>query len=405
MQVAANDPKWKQKLRPASFRGVSFFVDSSKFSGGRRGVTHEFPGRDEPYREDLGRKARGYPVEAYLVGKDYMVARNELITALEKEGSGELIHPYYGKVIVSVDGDFDVSESSAEGGFVKFSLKFIESGKVNFPTASADTKFQLGAAASAVNAAAKSDFDKALSVAKQPGFIAEAATAKVQGFADQMSSYTSNVSGEAADIANLAFSIRNLKSSARDLLNSPSVLSEQMANSFSLLKAAANPSDVLASAKKMFGFGDSDSAIPATTNTRAVQQTNQTQMNSYTQVLAVSTASVAAADVTYTSTNEAIASRDDLTAQIDKLMESGVSDDTYSALQVLRTTVTRAVPQPGQDLATVTEFTPDATIPSIVLAYRLYGSQDLEQDIIDRNKIAHPGFIQGSVPLEVLDSG
>jgi len=334
-----------------------------------------------------------------------MTDRDALVSALESSGPGDLVHPYFGKVTVSVDGDYDISESTSDGGYCRVSMKFVEAGEIIFPTSSSDTKFQLGAAADAASAAAKADFDKTFSIAQQPGFVVAAATSKVQGFSDSLGTYSSGVSGSAADIANLAFSVRDLKSNARDLCSHPALLSEQMTNAFSLLKTAANPSDVFASAKKMFGFGDSDASVPATTVSRSVQSQNQMQMNSLTQVIAVSSASTAAADVTYASTNDAIAARDELTSQIDKLMESGVSDDVYSALQVLRTTITKAVPQPGQDLATVTTVTPDVTIPSIVLAYKLYGSQDLEQDIIDRNKIQHPGFIQGGVDLEVLDSG
>lgn len=86
---------WKAKLRPASFRGIQFFVETSNYGSGRRGVTHEFPGRDVPYREDLGRKVRTYKTDAYLVGTTYTTTRDQLISALEQYGSGKLIHPYY----------------------------------------------------------------------------------------------------------------------------------------------------------------------------------------------------------------------------------------------------------------------------------------------------------------------
>ncbi|TNY06237.1 DNA circularization protein, partial [Escherichia coli] len=45
-------------LRPASFRGVGFFVASDQGEYGRRGPVHEYPNRDNPYFEDLGEKAR-----------------------------------------------------------------------------------------------------------------------------------------------------------------------------------------------------------------------------------------------------------------------------------------------------------------------------------------------------------
>lgn len=330
--------------------------------------------------------------------------RDLLVTALEKPGAGDLIHPYYGKVSVSVDGEFEVSESSAEGGYCKISLKFVEAGLIVFPTASNDTAFQLGASADAANAAASSDFNSAFSIAQQPGFVVAQAAAKVSSFSDTLSAATSNVSGTAAGISDLAFSIKNLKGSAKTILATPALLSAQMTNAFALLASAANPSDVFAAGKAMFGFGDSDAPIPPSTPTRVVEAQNTFQQNSLTQVLATTSAAVAAGGVTYSSSDDAVTARDQVTAQIDKLMESGISDALYNALQDLRTKVTISVPAPGQDLATITTVTPPATTNSIVLTYGLYGSQDLEQDVIDRNRISHPGFIQGAQTLEVLDS-
>ena len=45
-----------ENLRPASFRGVAFEVGSHSESGGRRVELHEYPLRDAPYAEDLGKK-------------------------------------------------------------------------------------------------------------------------------------------------------------------------------------------------------------------------------------------------------------------------------------------------------------------------------------------------------------
>jgi prophage DNA circulation protein len=90
--------RWKHKLRPASFRGVRFLVDRHETQGGRRGADwHEFPDRDDTLRRGHGRHQRKWSVDGYLVGPDYFAARNKLEQALEKKGSADLVHPYYGK--------------------------------------------------------------------------------------------------------------------------------------------------------------------------------------------------------------------------------------------------------------------------------------------------------------------
>ena len=60
---------WREQLLQASFRGVEFQTDGhTARAAGRRAVTHEYPGRDEPYTEDLGKRTKGYSIEAWVVG-------------------------------------------------------------------------------------------------------------------------------------------------------------------------------------------------------------------------------------------------------------------------------------------------------------------------------------------------
>ena len=80
---------WRDNLRTASFRGVEFFVRGHSATGGRHGVTHEFAGRDLPYREDLGRMARGWTIRAYVLGDDYFEKRDALLAP--KVGLGMLL--------------------------------------------------------------------------------------------------------------------------------------------------------------------------------------------------------------------------------------------------------------------------------------------------------------------------
>lgn len=138
---------WKFKLQPASFRGVPFKVSDDEATFGRRTTTHEYPLRDVPFTEDMGRKARRYSVSAYVIGNDYMAQRDRLLTALEKGGSATLIHPFYGSVTVNVDGEIKVQHSRDNGGMCTISLQFVESGQLNYPTAGGATAQNVQAAA------------------------------------------------------------------------------------------------------------------------------------------------------------------------------------------------------------------------------------------------------------------
>ena len=151
---------WRDQLRAASFRGVPFFVESHDFSTGRRGVQHEFVQRDQPYFEDTGRKAKQFSVTGYALGADYFSARDKIIEACEKEGSGELIHPYLGRQVVNCT-DLKVRESQRDGGFVEFSFTFNESGEQSFPDSKKDTALAIASAATnAIDKAKAEDLAK-----------------------------------------------------------------------------------------------------------------------------------------------------------------------------------------------------------------------------------------------------
>ena len=91
---------WREKLRPASFRGVPFFVDDTSTSTGRKIQLHEYPKRDLPYSEDLGKVSKSYAIRAFVVGEDCFEQRDALLDALEQEGSGTLVHPTLGTINV-----------------------------------------------------------------------------------------------------------------------------------------------------------------------------------------------------------------------------------------------------------------------------------------------------------------
>ncbi|HFJ2043202.1 TPA: DNA circularization N-terminal domain-containing protein, partial [Salmonella enterica] len=59
---------WRERLRDASFRGVPFSVEDDESAFGRRVQVHEYPNRDKPWTEDLGRATRRLTINAYLVG-------------------------------------------------------------------------------------------------------------------------------------------------------------------------------------------------------------------------------------------------------------------------------------------------------------------------------------------------
>jgi prophage DNA circulation protein len=132
---------WKDNLQPCSFRGIKFLVSSHSANFGRRIVSHEFPFGDKPSNKDLGKKSRSFNIEGFIVGNDffkesdpryicsadYFLQRDKIIEACETVDSGVLVHPYLGRMQVNCQS-LSVSESLNDGGIVKLTFQFIESG-------------------------------------------------------------------------------------------------------------------------------------------------------------------------------------------------------------------------------------------------------------------------------------
>jgi prophage DNA circulation protein len=139
---------WRQYLKRASFRGEQFYVDTGVRESGRRVVNHEFPKRNLPYAEDMGRRAREFTVRGYLIvypnnvasgGQDYfpndplkkanyITARDALITALETDDIANLQLPLLGVMSVMCTR-YRVTEEEKLGGYCVFDMTFTEFGQ------------------------------------------------------------------------------------------------------------------------------------------------------------------------------------------------------------------------------------------------------------------------------------
>ena len=89
---------WAATLWPASFAGVPFWIERDRDAVGKRLVIHEFPGRDDPFIEDLGAKYRSFEISGYLVGDTSDSDTDALVAAFLQTGPGLLVLPAQGPV-------------------------------------------------------------------------------------------------------------------------------------------------------------------------------------------------------------------------------------------------------------------------------------------------------------------
>jgi prophage DNA circulation protein len=129
---------WRDELLPASFDGNLFHVEAGSKENGRRIVVHEFPKKELPYAEDMGRRAIEFSVRGYCISfmfdtevplymRDYRIARDLLRDRLETEGAGTLQLPTLPPMRV-VCPRYRLSEEERLGGYCVFDMQFVEFG-------------------------------------------------------------------------------------------------------------------------------------------------------------------------------------------------------------------------------------------------------------------------------------
>lgn len=143
---------WRDNMLPAKFRDAPFFVEANSTEGGRRIVQHQYPKKDTPYAEDMGRLAKTITVRAYCISypydagtdqwplfmRDYRLARDILQARLDEGQYGGLQLPYsdspYAKgqnsqITVACER-YRMTEDERFGGYCTFDITFVEAGAI-----------------------------------------------------------------------------------------------------------------------------------------------------------------------------------------------------------------------------------------------------------------------------------
>lgn len=395
-----------RELVAGSFRGVPFRTVDAEIRVGRRNQVNEYPQRDQPYVDDLGRKARRYAVELYVIGDNYFAERNALIEALEAKGPGELIHPRYGALTVSVDGDAGVKESPDRGGMARITVTFVEDASNNFPKSVDNTVSQVEISANAADDAAEADFAEEFTVEG----ISVLATEAIKGLTSSVAGLleTARLATSVGGLATIVRLVGGLTGNLAALIRTPVVLVQGLRGIYAqLVQEVSRPLSAIVELQHVFGGNTRSPAVALSGSSRARSLSNDTaradlqrrlSLSNQARLLAVA---ITSTDVVATS-DQATALRDALVAQIDTELE--VNDPPAAvakALTAMRAAVVRDVAARSEFLQRRSTYTPQAVLPAVVLAHRIYQDAARADELVARNGVAHPAFVPAR-PLEVL---
>ena len=417
-----------ENLRPASFRGVAFEVESHSESGGRRVELHEYPLRDTPYAEDLGKKAGKWQIEAFLVnGKSgYAERRDKLREALNASGPGTLIHPYLGELSVSVDG-YSLKETTREGGYCTFSISFVEAGQPVEPDVEKDTAANVLDKAEAAKEAATAGFldeymplfeDLEGLAGKVPALLSEAtaflgtplsilsraqsAASSVLALPDRLASRILGYLGTIRQLGGIATS--GLKMNALTALlgkKSAGTASSWLVTSNGVIAGIVGETSWPQAGGGSIGGGTPSPETPGVVASTVANRA-ETPLIDLIAAGAVIEAAIESADAVYGTADDALASRDAVLEAIDEVQRANCSDAVFTALSELAAAVNEDLTTRGAELPKLGSATLFMSMPALAASYRLYGDVGQADAIVARNRIRHPGRVPGGVPLEVI---
>lgn len=403
---------WRDQMRPGSFRGAAFRIRSADGEGGRRGEHHEFPERDTPWFEDMGRAARRWTIEAIVIGSDYMAARDALIAACEAKGPGTLVHPFLG-TFNAVCTSHRFSESTAEGGMATFNIDFAEPGEPVVTEVRADTAAVASSQADQVEDVAPARFAAAFSVASMPAFVEDAAADLVHRVSDVAADIGLALGGGGAALRAFETGLSTLASGAIALVRSPLALGNTIVGLIQAVAAIASPPTVrVAALRRLMIEGIAFPPVIGSTPVRNQQRANQTAFARLVVTIAAAEAVRACSAVRFTSYDEAVRLRDTLQDDLDRaaMVAADAGDDASAdALDSLRLIMVRDVTARGGSLDRLYAYVPQVTEPALVTARRLHSDTSAvlarADELVERNRIRHPGFVPGGRAIEVRGNG
>lgn len=391
---------YRDRLRTPAFRDVPFDVEASDLSGGRKLAVHKYPQQDGGYAEDMGGDTEVVRLTGMIVGANYFVGRDLLLAALRAPGPGTLLHPHYGEMIVNVE-TWSVHED-VTGGIATFEMAFVETGEHEFPTSALNPAGIVDAAADAAGLAALADFLASWSI----GGVAWTVLDAVAYVGETVDDIRSAVLGPLADLGDslgeITLALDNLAADAAELVSTPEDL---VAGLQGVLAAVGDLGDAAIDVFLALTTAAGDPITVAVADTDADNDAagNRTALDRIVRRTSLAEAARTSTTLTFASYDEAVELRDVLADRLADEGEASGSADVVDAFANLRGGVVDDLTSRATGLARLRDLTPTRTLPACVLAYELYGDASRADEITDRNRLAHPGFVP-TRSLRVLSS-
>lgn len=407
------DQTWRDQMLPASFRGISFLIPQASVPVGMKVQLHEFPQRDEPYAEQMGKQAQVHRLVCWIIGDDCFERRDKFMEAVQTPGAGELVHPWLGRMQVKA-GEAELTHDFKQGGMAAFAVTFYPDIPLKFPTAKFNTQQQVVKASDSLLDSALARYKSAmakvdqarLGLARLRNSLSGVYTVIQQQFSTIIGAFT-NLTGFAQSLMNAPDSLSSLFSSYFSEFSVDDYLGNDSGSSYrNSVATATQQTEAVASINTVSDSGGVDAAAASQATANLVQDALLVQVALIISEMPVASQPVSTATVASVEqqaiqpiVRPEVPVADDVIELRDNLNEAifqaslKADPEHYMVLNTLRQTIVKHLTAVAESGVRLVEITPPETLSALVLAYRRFGDATRESEVVQRNRLRHPGFV------------
>ncbi|KKL68731.1 hypothetical protein LCGC14_2122050 [marine sediment metagenome] len=390
-------------LNAASFKGVKFLARRTSATGGRKTVTHEYPNTDRRFVEDLGKLQKIFTIDGIITGSQntYAQKRDALITALESEGNGLLVHPFLGQQEV-VSTTYSLSEDDSSIGEARFSMTFQKADLNIFPTQSGNNISEINQSLGNVLASSEQDVinDWDVNLSSSPNY--DAAQRKLGEVSPAFADAVQRVTKDSAAISTFNAVLSEFDSNINSNIVNSTALATDITSIFnSAAEVASGPDQLLNLFDFLFTFGDDDTVAAPITIDRVQRNLNNTTINNAIQINSLAEGYVGASQIEYETSDQLVLVRESLETQYQKVSAGELSNATREELTTIRNQTRISFENQLVNLPRLIDVT-IMTQPITTLTYAFYGDLDRLDTINNLNAFKNPSFVDGDVTITTV---